>query len=111
MFSSNWSQVLAESAQRKLTCPPLEYEQPEDGWRSTDRVEESLKTGWGCIEDLYRAFEPRTLERTSEQVEEILRNHERRNSELEHIQVEADRLEDVDRQIVHYQDAMTLLTI
>ncbi|KAH9172752.1 hypothetical protein EDB89DRAFT_2069420 [Lactarius sanguifluus] len=75
-------------------------------WRGAQRIEECLKTAWGSVEELRRAFEPLSQKRTSEQVEEILRNHERQISELERIKVEADSMEDVDWRISLYQDAM-----
>ncbi|KAI9461291.1 hypothetical protein BJY52DRAFT_1211179 [Lactarius psammicola] len=105
ILGANQLQVLAGYAVNGLVR--FQHEQPDEAGREgAQRIEECLKTAWECIEDLRRAFEPRTKKRTREQVEEILRSHERQISELERIKVEADGMKDVDRQISLYQDAM-----
>src|SRR6266702_3889068 len=107
ILGSNRLQVLAGYAMSGLARSQSEYGQPDEvAWRSAQRIEECLKTAWECVEDLHRAFEPWTQKRTREQVEEILRDHERQISELERIKVEADGIEDVDWRISLYQDAM-----
>ncbi|KAH9041171.1 hypothetical protein EDB84DRAFT_1576853 [Lactarius hengduanensis] len=107
ILRSNRLQVLAGYAVSGLGRFQSEYGQPDEvAWRGAQRIEECLKTAWGSVEELRRAFEPLSQKRTSEQVEEILRNHERQISELERIKVEADSMEDVDWRISLYQDAM-----
>ena len=107
ILSSKRLQVLAGYAVSGLARSRSEYGQPDEvARRSAERVEESLKTSWKLVEELREAFEPWTQKRTREQVEEILRNHERQISELERIQVETRGMEDVDWRISLYQDAM-----
>jgi hypothetical protein len=107
ILSSNRLQVLAAYAVSGLGRFQSEYGQPDEaGWRSAQRIEDCLKLAWERVEEIRGAFEPWTQKRTKEQVEEILRNHERQISELERIKVEADRMEDVDWRISLYQDAM-----
>jgi hypothetical protein len=106
-LSSNRLQVIAGYAVSGLTRFRSEYGQPDEmSSRSTQTIEESLKTAWKLVEELSQAFEPWTQKRTKEQVEEILRKHERQISELERIKVEADSMEDVDWRISLYQEAM-----
>ncbi|KAI9456380.1 hypothetical protein BJY52DRAFT_1212963 [Lactarius psammicola] len=107
ILGSNRLQVLAGYAMSGLARSQSEYGQPDEvAWRSAQKIEECLKTAWERVEDLYRAFEPWSQKRTREQVEVILRDHERQISELERIKVEADAMEDVDWRISLYQDAM-----
>lgn len=107
ILGSNRLQVLAAYAVSGLARFQSEYGQPDDaGWKSAQRIEQCLKTAWERVEDLHQAFEPWAQKRTREQVEEILRNHERQISELERIKVEADGMEEVDWRISLYQDAM-----
>ena len=105
ILGSKRLQVLADYAVSGLARS--EYRQPDDvARRSAERVDECLKTAWKLVEELRRAFEPWTQKRSNEQVEEILRKHERQISELERIKVEADGMEDFDRRISTFQDAM-----
>ncbi|KAI9456393.1 hypothetical protein BJY52DRAFT_1187909 [Lactarius psammicola] len=107
ILGSNRLQVPARDAVSGLARIQLEYgQQDEAGWRSAQWINKSLKTAWERVEELHRAFKPWAQKRTREQVEEILRNHERQISELERIKVEADSMEDVDWRISRYQDAM-----
>ncbi|KAH9016793.1 hypothetical protein EDB85DRAFT_2155674 [Lactarius pseudohatsudake] len=107
ILSNDQLQVLAGYAANGLVHLQSEHGQPDKmGRESTHRIDELLKTAWECVEDLRRAFEPWTQKRTREQVEEILRNHDRQISELERIKVEADGMKDVDLRIFLYQDAM-----
>ena len=104
-------QVFAVFAVSGLVRFRPEYGNPDQaGWKSTQRIEKCLRTAWHHVEDLYQAFEPWPQKRTREQVEEILRNHERQISELERIEVEADYMEEVDSRISIYQDAMDRAT-
>jgi hypothetical protein len=91
--------------------------QPEYGqsaekvtWRSAQRIEECLKTAWKLVEELRQALKPGAQKRTKEQVEEILRKHERQVSDLERIKVEADSMEDIDLRISLYQEKMDEVT-
>ena len=96
--------LLASYAMRALTN--LEYGQRDKaGWRSAQKIEKCLKTGWERVEELRQAFEPLT-QKTKEEVEEVLRNHEQHISALERVTVEAHGVEDVDRRISSHQDAM-----
>ena len=107
ILSRNRLQVLAGYAVSGMARSRSEYGQPDEvAQRSAERTEECLKTAWKLVEELRQAFEPWTQKRTREQVEEILRNHERQISELERIKVEADSMGDVDWRISLYQDAM-----
>ncbi|KAH9061799.1 hypothetical protein EDB83DRAFT_2315567 [Lactarius deliciosus] len=78
----------------------------ETGGEGAQRIDECLKAACECAEDLRRAFEPWTQDRTREQVEQILLTHGQQISELERIKSEADGLGDVDRQISVYRDAV-----
>ena len=105
ILGSNRLQVLAGYAVSGLAR--VEYGQPDEaGWRGAQKIEECLQTAWERAEELCRAFEPWAQKRTTEQVEEILRNHERQILELERLSVETHGLEDVDWRISLYQDAM-----
>ncbi|KAI9431894.1 hypothetical protein H4582DRAFT_1212438 [Lactarius indigo] len=85
----------------------LEYGQPDEAGREgTQRIDESLRTAWECVEDLRQAFEPWSQDGAKDQVKEILRNHEQQISELERIQVEADHMKNVDRELSVYQDTI-----
>ncbi|KAN0136770.1 hypothetical protein V8E53_005540 [Lactarius tabidus] len=107
ILGSNRLQVLAAYAVSGLARFQSEYGQPDGtGWRSAQKIEECLKRAWELVEELRQAFEPWTQKRTKEQVEEILRAHEQQISELEHIKIEADSMEEVDWRISLYQEAM-----
>ena len=70
------------------------------------RIDDYLKTAWEHVEDLHRAFEPWGLNKTREEIMNILRGLELPISELERIEIEADGIEDVDWRISLLQDAM-----
>ena len=107
ILNSNRLRVLAGTAVSGLARVQSEYGPPDElASRSAQRIDECLKTAWEHVEELSRAFEPWTQKKTTEQVEEILRNHERRISMLAHIKVELDGIEDFDWRISLYQDAM-----
>ncbi|KAH9074320.1 hypothetical protein EDB83DRAFT_2549766 [Lactarius deliciosus] len=107
ILGGNRLAVLARYALNGLARFQSEYGQPDDtAWRSAQKIEECLETAWERVEELRQAFEPLAQQRTREQVEEILRNHESQISELERIKADADRLEEVDWRISLYQDAM-----
>ena len=107
ILSSKRLQVLAAYAVSGLARFQSEYGLPDEtGWNSAQRIEDRLKAAWKPVEELHQAFEPCTQKRSKEQVEEILQNHEQQISELEHMKVEADGMEDVDWRISLYQEAM-----
>ncbi|KAF8265739.1 hypothetical protein EI94DRAFT_280614 [Lactarius quietus] len=109
ILSSNRLQVLADYAVSGLARS--EYGRPDvAGWRGAQKIEECLKTAWENVEELRQAFEPLAEKKTTEQVEEILRIHERQISALERIKVEAEAMEDVDWRISLYQDAKDEVT-
>jgi hypothetical protein len=107
ILSSNKLRVLAGLAVSGLARAQSEYGQPDEpGSRSAQRIEECLKTAWEHVEELHQAFEPWNQQRTREQVEEILRDHEQHISDLVRVKAEADSMEDFDWRISLYQDAM-----
>ncbi|KAH9170096.1 hypothetical protein EDB89DRAFT_2072388 [Lactarius sanguifluus] len=107
VLGKNRLQVLAGYAVNGLVRSQSGSGQPDKAGRDgAQRIDESLKIAWGCVEDLRQAFEPWTQGRTRGQARIILRNHEQQILELERIQVEADGLKNVDREISLYRDAM-----
>jgi hypothetical protein len=107
ILGKNRLKVLAGYAVSGLTRVQLDLGQPEEAaLKSAQKIDECLRTAWEHVEDLHRAFEPWEQKKTKEQVEDILRSHERQISELEHIKVDSVRLEDVDWRISLYQNAM-----
>jgi hypothetical protein len=107
ILSSNRLRVLAGYAVTGMARFQSEFGRPDEAaWTSTERIEECLKTAWNRAEELRQAFEPWTQKKTGEKVKEILRNHEREISELERIKAEADGMEEIDKRISLYQDAM-----
>ncbi|KAH9170091.1 hypothetical protein EDB89DRAFT_1356165 [Lactarius sanguifluus] len=107
ILGRNRLKMLAGDAVNGLARFQAEHGQPDEtGRESAQRIDECLKTAWGRVEDLRRAFEPWTEKRTREQVEQILLTHGQQISDLERIKSEADRMGDVDREISLYQDAM-----
>jgi hypothetical protein len=107
ILGRNRLRVLAGLAVSGLARAHSEYGQPdESGSKSAQRIEECLKTAWEHVEELRRSFEPWNQQRTREQVEEILRDHERQISELARIKAEADSMEEFDWRVSLYQDAM-----
>ncbi|KAI9431476.1 hypothetical protein H4582DRAFT_2084949 [Lactarius indigo] len=107
ILGRNRLKVLAGSAEIGLARFQSEHGQPEaEREEGAQRIDECLKAAWESVEDLRRAFEPWTQKKSKEQVERILLTHEQQISDLERIKSEADGIEDVDRQISLYQDAM-----
>jgi hypothetical protein len=107
ILSSNRLRVLAGYAVTGMARFQSEFGRPDEAaWTSAERIEKCLKTAWTNAEELRQAFEPWTQKRTGEKVEEILQYHERQISELERIKTEADGMEDIDKRIMLYQDAM-----
>jgi len=106
-LSSNRLQVLSGYAVSGLARLQSESSSPDEAaHKSAQRIDECVRTAWERVEDLHRAFEPWGQEKTKEQVEEILRNHESQISALERIKIEADSMGDVDWRISLLQDAI-----
>ena len=75
--------------------------------KNAQAIDSYLGKAWGHLDDLRRAFEPSGRERTREQIEGIIEDHETQISELELIGIEANRLEEeVDWRVFLLQDAM-----
>jgi hypothetical protein len=107
ILHKNQLQALAAYAASGLGRFQSEYGPPDEaGLRSAQRIEACLETAWKLVEEIRQAFEPSTQKRTKKQVEDILRNYEQQISELEHLKVEADSMEDVDWRISLCQDKM-----
>ena len=107
ILSSNRLRERAGYAVSGMARFQSEFGRPDElAWTSAERIEECLKIAWNRAEALHQAFEPWNQKKTRECVEEILRNHEGQISELESITAEADRMEDIDKRIALYQDAM-----
>ena len=106
ILSSDRLQMLAGYAVSGIARSLPEYGQPDKVARKgAQKIEERLKTAWEHIGELRQAFDPWT-KKTTEEVQQILRNYEQQISDLEHIKVEADGLEDFDWRISLYQDTM-----
>lgn len=122
-FILRWTCLSLVAVQRKLSSNQLREQagyavsemarfqsefgpRDESAWTSAERIEECLKTAWNYAEVHHQAFEPWDQKKTRENVEEILRNHERQISELVSIKAEANRMEDIDKRITLYQDTM-----
>jgi hypothetical protein len=111
MVEGNRVGALAGFAVSGIARFQLDYGAPDTAaFNGAQRIDEYLKTAWEHIEDLHRAFEPGDLNRTEEEIREILRDHELPISELERIEIEADGVEDVDWRISLLQDAMDKAT-
>ena len=73
---------------------------------AVQKIDETLQKARGCLETLYDALY--RTEDLTEEVTEILHGHESEISELEQINIEANRLEWVDRKIYGIQNAINL---
>jgi hypothetical protein len=108
--SLNSSQVrmLARLAVGGLGRYQSTFGKPDEAAQKNAQTTDSyLEEAWIHLDDLRRAFEPSGRERTREQVEQILQDHEMQISALERIGIEADRLEEeVDWRVFLLQDAM-----
>jgi hypothetical protein len=74
----------------------------KDALAAAQKINETLKKASGCLFQIYDAL-PNTEDLT-EEVKEILRGHESQISELEQINIEADRLAGVDFMIFNMQN-------
>jgi hypothetical protein len=111
MVEGNRVRALAGFAVSGIARFQLDYGAPDTAaFIGAQRIDGYLKTAWQHIEDLHRAFEPGDLNRTREEIREILRDRELPISELERIESEADGMEDVDWRISLLQDAMDSAT-
>jgi hypothetical protein len=72
-----------------------------DALAVAQEIDETLQKAKRCLEGLYGAL--RNTEELTEEVKEILRGHESQISELQQINIEANRLELVDRRILAMQ--------
>jgi Family of unknown function (DUF6535) len=89
----------------------LDYGAPDTAaFNGAQRIDGYLKTAWQHIENLHRTSKPGDLNRTEEEIEEILRDREVSISELERIEIEAGGIEDVDWRISLLQHAMGTAT-
>src|SRR6267142_197852 len=111
MVEGNRVRTLAEFAVSGIARFQLNYGAPDTAaFNGAQRIDGYLKTAWQHIEDLHRVFEPGDLNRTREEIREILRDRELPISELERIEIEADDMEAVDWRISLLQDAMYAAT-
>ena len=79
----------------------------EAAQKNAQTIDSYLESAWEHLDDLRWAFEPSGQERTREQIEEIIQDHETQISELERIGIEANRLEEeLDWRVFLLQDAM-----
>jgi hypothetical protein len=78
-------------------------------WQLLRRLTRPFRKQGDCLFRLYGAL--RKTEDLTEEVKEILRGHESQISELEQINIEADRLEWVDYWDIHMQNASTTILI
>jgi hypothetical protein len=76
----------------------------KDALAGVQKIDETLQKAGGCLFGLYDAL--RKTEDLTEEVKEILRGHESQISELEKINIEADRLQWVDYRIFDIQNAI-----
>jgi hypothetical protein len=77
-----------------------------DALKAVQKIDKTLQKARGCLERLYDALY--RTEDLTEEVKEILRHHESEISELEQINIEANRLEWVDKKIYSMQNAINL---
>ena len=77
-----------------------------DTLAAAQKINETLQKAGDCLFRLYNAL--RKTEDLTEEVKEVLRGHESQISELEQINIEADRLEEVDEGILHVKYGINL---
>jgi hypothetical protein len=111
MAEGNRVRELAGFAVSGIARFQMDYGAPDAAaLRGAERIDRYLKTAWGHIEDLHRAFEPWGLNRTGEEIKNILGDHELPISELERIEVDADAMEAVEWRLSLLQDEMDKAT-
>ena len=107
MGESNRIRELAGFAVSGVARFQLGYGSPDEAaLNGAQRIDDYLRTAWGHVEDLHRAFEFGGLKKTEEEIKILLGHLELPISELERIEIEADGMEDVDWRISLLQDAM-----
>ncbi|KAI0285734.1 hypothetical protein BC826DRAFT_972851 [Russula brevipes] len=100
-------QELARFAVSGIARFQAEYGDPDArALKGAKRIEGRLRMAWEHVEDLHRAFRPWNPNRTDEEIIEILSGREVVIGELEHMEVDADTMKDVDWRISLLQDAM-----
>jgi hypothetical protein len=74
--------------------------------KGAEKIDGHLRAIWEHVKDLHRAFEPWSINRTEEEIREILSGCQPSISELERIEIEVAGMEDVDWRISLLQGAM-----
>jgi hypothetical protein len=111
MVEGNRVRALAGFAVSGIARFQLDYGAPDTAaFNGAQKIDEYMKTAWEHIEDLHRAFEPGDLDRSGEEIREILRDRGFPIWELEGIEVEASGMEDVDWRISLLRDAVNEAT-
>jgi hypothetical protein len=106
MVEGNRVRELAGFAVDGIARFRLDYDAPDPAALNVaQRIDEYLKTAWECVKNLHRAFEPWDLNRTEEEIRNILGGCKIQISKLERIENEAKGM-DVDWRISLLQDAM-----
>jgi hypothetical protein len=111
MLSSNQVQVFANHAVSEISRlrpnpgPPNLGQLDEAALDSAQWIDERLKMAWECAEDLSRAFEPWGRTKTTEQVQEILRNRE---TQISLLKIEANGKE-FDKRVSLLQDGIDII--
>ena len=78
--------------------------------KGAQKIDNYLKKAWEHVEDLHRAFEPWSLNRTGEEIKDIICERVGSISDLERIEGEAEGIGDVDWRMSLLQDAMETAT-
>ena len=90
---------------------PSDYGEPDAlALKGAQRIDDYLKKAWEHVEDLHRAFEPWSLNRTEEEIKDIIRDRVASISDLGRIEGEADGIGDVDWRMSLLQDAIEKAT-
>jgi len=88
-----------------------DYGEPDPlALKAAQRIDDYLKKAWVDVEDLHRAFEPWNLNRTGEEIQNIILDHKGSISDLERIEREADGIEDIDPRMSLLQDEIDMAT-
>ncbi|KAI0285600.1 hypothetical protein BC826DRAFT_1051381 [Russula brevipes] len=78
--------------------------------KGAEKIDGHLRVTWEHVEDVHRAFEPWSINRTQEEIREILSGCQNSISELERIEIEVAGIEDLDWKISLLQGAMDEVT-
>jgi hypothetical protein len=107
MIDSNKLKELAKFILSSIACFQPEYGSPDAAvLKGAQNIDGHLKATWEHVEDLHRAFEPWSMNRTEEEIREILSGCQSSISELERIEIEVAGIEDLDWKISLLQGAM-----